>query len=153
MDYKQIDFAKILGQTDRNGHWRDIEDNSQNMDEQTGSNEDNMYMFEGVNYREVTQKADVDLFDRLVLNDGESNVLERTQRRQLNDEEKAARTAKMLETKARRKQEIVREKEFDLFRECERLCFFRKKRNDNVKKDDELNYKNYGKRIIINRLE
>lgn len=111
MDYKQIDFAKILGQTDRNGHWLDIEEQSQIADEQTNSttssNQDNMYVFEGVNYREVAQKTDIDLFNRLVLNEDNSNTIERPQRRQLTDEERATRAAKMLETKARRKQEMV----------------------------------------------
>jgi hypothetical protein len=122
MDYKKIDFNAILGKTDKNGHWLDIKDNkkNENEDEQSQSiviNDDNMYVFEGIDYRGASQQADTDLFDRLTLNDentstktassSKQRISERPQRRQMTEEEKAARTAKMIETKARRKQEMV----------------------------------------------
>jgi hypothetical protein len=77
-----------------------------------------MYVFEGIGHRGAAQKADIDLFDRLVLNDENTGnktassslnqrVSERAQQRQMSEEEKAAQAAKMRETKARWKQEIV----------------------------------------------
>ena len=129
MDYKKIDFTTILGKTDKNGHWLEIKEKKENGDAHEQSqastmNEDNdMYVFEGVDYRGAAQKADVDLFDRLVLNDDHGNaktttassstqrISERPQRRQMTEEEKTARAAKARETKARRKQEMVGSKE------------------------------------------
>jgi len=123
MDYTKIDFTTILGKTDKNGHWLDLKENkkTENEDEQSQStviDDNNMYLFEGVDYRGAAQKADLDLFDRLILNDERTStttasssnqrVSERPQRRQMTEEEKAARVAKMRETKARRKEEIVR---------------------------------------------
>lgn len=123
MDYKKIDFNLILGKTDKNGHWLDMKEETQKTsdDEQQSQslviNDDNMYVFEGVDYRDVAQKSDIDLFDRLVLNDeitstttassSNQRISERPQRRQMTEEEKAARAAKARETKARRKQELV----------------------------------------------
>jgi hypothetical protein len=123
MDYKKIDFTTILGKTDKNGHWLDLKESqkNQNDDEQSQSilvNDDDMYVFEGIDYRGVAQKADIDLFDRLLINDeptgtktaGSSSnqrVSERPQRRQMTEEEKTARAAKARETKARRKEEMV----------------------------------------------
>jgi len=122
MDYKKIDFSTILGETDKNGHWLDVENSkkNQNEDEEPQStviNENNMYLFEGVDYREVPQKDDIDLFDRLILKDEKASVKlanssnqrisERPQRRQMTEEEKAERATKIRETKARRKQEMV----------------------------------------------
>jgi hypothetical protein len=76
-----------------------------------------MYVFEGVDYRGAAQKADVDLFDRLILDDENASTSraspsnqrasERPQRRQMTEEEKTARAAKARETKARQKQEMV----------------------------------------------
>jgi hypothetical protein len=125
MDYKKIDFTTILGKTNKNGHWLDLKESkkNENDDEQSQSivvNDDDMYVFEGVDYRGAAQKADIDLFDRLVLNDENTGnktassslnqrVSERPQRRQMTEEEKAGRAAKMRETKARRKQEMVEE--------------------------------------------
>jgi len=123
MDYKKIDFAAILGKTDKNGHWLDLKENkkNENEDEQSQSsviNDDNMYVFEGVDYRGAAKQGDLDLFNRLILNDesmstkaassSNQRVSERPQRRQMTEEEKAARAEKMRETKARRKEEIVR---------------------------------------------
>jgi hypothetical protein len=122
MDYKQIDFSTILGKTDKNGHWLDVEssEKNQNKDEEPQStviNENNMYLFEGVDYREVPQKDDIDLFDRLILknenasaklsNSSNQRISERPQRRQMTEEEKAERAKKIRETKARRQQEMV----------------------------------------------
>jgi len=122
MDYKQIDFSTILGETDKNGHWLDVENSkkNQNEDEEPQStviNENNMYLFEGVDYREVAQKDDIDLFDRLILknenasaklsNSSNQHISERPQRRQMTEEEKSERATKIRETKARRKQEMV----------------------------------------------
>ncbi len=123
MDYKQIDFSTILGKTDKNGHWLDVENSekNQNEDEEPQStviNEDNnMYLFEGVDYRDAAQKADIDLFDRLILNNENASakpsnssnqrISERPQRRQMTEEEKVERATKIRETKARRKQEMV----------------------------------------------
>jgi hypothetical protein len=122
MDYKKIDFNAILGKTDKNGHWLDIDESkkSQNKDEQSQStvvNDNDMYVFEGVDYRGAAQKADVDLFDRLILDDENASTSraspsnqrasERPQRRQMTEEEKTARAAKARETKARQKQEMV----------------------------------------------
>ena len=122
MDYEKIDFTTILGKTDKNGHWLDLEESKKTKieDEQPQSavmNGDSMYVFEGVDYRDAAQKADLDLFDRLILNEDNTGttkpsssnqrVSERPQRRQMTEEEKAARAAKARETKARRKQEIV----------------------------------------------
>ena len=122
MDYAKIDFAAMLGRTDKKGHWLDIEEKPATQDESeelpTEKPEDNnMYMFEGVDYRSTAQKVDVDLFDRLILQESHSasattssserRPSERPTRRPMTDEEKSARTAKMLETKARRKQEMV----------------------------------------------
>lgn len=129
MEYKKIDFTTILGKTDKNGHWLDIKEKKENGDHDEPSqastmNEDaDMYVFEGVDYRGAAQKADTDLFDRLVLHDETSNgtttttsstkqrISERPQRRQMTEEEKTARAAKARETKARRKQEMVRGKD------------------------------------------
>jgi hypothetical protein len=125
MDYEKIDFASILGKTDKNGHWLDLDESkkTQNEDEQPQStviNGDSMYVFEGVDYRDAAQKVDIDLFDRLILDDenagtkkpssSNQRVSERPQRRQMTEEEKATRAAKARETKARRKQEIVMDK-------------------------------------------
>lgn len=133
MDYAKLDFAGILGDTDKNGHWLDIEEKKQNEEEEEGEEEkmdtastnqeksDNMYMFEGVDYRSTNQKADLDLFDRLIqaddendrersstgLSSSERRLQERPTRRALTEEEKASRAAKIRETKARRKQEMV----------------------------------------------
>jgi len=122
MDYKKIDFSTILGKTDTNGHWLDVEssEKTQNEDEEPQStviNENNMYLFEGVDYREVPQKDDIDLFDRLILknenasaklaNSSNQRISERPQRRQMTEEEKAERATKIRETKARRQQEMV----------------------------------------------
>ena len=131
MEYKKIDFATILGKTDKNGHWLDIKEKKENGDQDepsqaTTMNEDaDMYVFEGVDYRGVAQKTDIDLFDRLLLHDEIANgatasstnqrISERPQRRQMTEEEKTARAAKARETKARRKQEMVGENRF-LFR-------------------------------------
>ena len=119
MDYKKIDFTTILGKTDKNGHWLDVEEKKENIDEQPSStiaNGDSMYLFEGVDYRDMAQKDDIEFFDRLILNEEETKsekvTSERPQRRQMTEEEKASRTAKMLETKARRKQELVMGKYF-----------------------------------------
>jgi hypothetical protein len=125
MDYKKIDFTTILGKTDKNGHWLDLKESkkTENEDEQSQSaliNDDSMYVFEGIDYRGAAQKADIDLFDRLILNDENTSttktnsssnqrVSERPQRRQMTEEEKAERAAKARETKARRKQEMVEE--------------------------------------------
>ncbi|CAF0836864.1 unnamed protein product [Adineta steineri] len=126
MDYAKIDFNTILGKTDKNGHWLDIEETkkNQNEDEQSQStvvNDDNMYLFEGINYRDAAQKPDIDFFDRLILNDEKTNTKstepsnqrtsERPQRRQMTEEEKLARAEKSRETKARRKQEIEEEEQ------------------------------------------
>lgn len=123
MDYKKIDFTTILGKTDKNGHWLDVKENkkSENEDEPSQSttiNADSMYVFEGVDYRDAAQKSDIDLFDRLILNDESTSTgaasspnkrtSERPQRRQMTEEEKATRAEKMRETKARRQQELVR---------------------------------------------
>jgi hypothetical protein len=123
MDYKKIDFDAILGKTDKNGHWLDLKENKKNENEEeqsqsTDIDDNNMYVFEGVDYRGAAQKADLDLFDRIILNDESTStkaasssnqrVSERPQRRQMTEEEKAARAEKMRETKARRKEEIVR---------------------------------------------
>lgn len=128
MDYAKIDFDTVLGKTDKNGHWLEIEENeaSQKDDDEpssTTAGENSMYMFEGVNYRDSALKADVDLFDQLVLNGAadessgkainasKQRGSERQQRRQMTEEEKAARAEKIRETKARRQQEMVREDE------------------------------------------
>jgi hypothetical protein len=118
-----VTFNTILGKTNKNGHWLDLKESkkNENDDEQSQSivvNDDDMYVFEGIDYRGAAQKADIDLFDRLVLNDENTGnktassslnqrVSERPQRRQMTEEEKAGRAAKMRETKARWKQEIV----------------------------------------------
>ncbi|CAF3617419.1 unnamed protein product [Rotaria sordida] len=121
MDYTKIDFAASLGKTDKNGHWLAVEENKENENEDkqfqsTDINDDNMYIFEGVDYRNAAKKVDIDLFDRLIINDENENstatsssnqrFTERTSRRQMTEEEKAARAAKIRETKAQRKQEI-----------------------------------------------
>ena len=126
MDYTKIDFNAILGKTDAKGYWLDVEDHQMSQNEEqneeetvqsTTTDDNNMYLFEGVNYRNTAQKADIDLFDRLLLNDEETSskpsssskqhASERPQRRQMTEEEKAARAAKARETKERRKQEMV----------------------------------------------
>jgi hypothetical protein len=124
MDYKKIDFTTILGKTDKKGHWLDVEESKKNENEDEKSqslvinDDDDMYVFEGVDYRGAAQQADISLFDRLILTDenesttatSSSNrrISERPSRRQMTEEEKAARVAKMNETKARRKQEMVK---------------------------------------------
>jgi hypothetical protein len=123
MDYAKIDFTTFLGETDQNGHWVDVEESKKNENEDEQSQEkiihdDSMYVFEGVDYRSVAaKKADIDFFDRLLINDEHTNetsassskhhVSERPQRRQMTEEEKAERTAKIREAKARRQQEIA----------------------------------------------
>lgn len=123
MDYKKIDFTTSLGKTDENGHWLAVVDNKENEDkpeqlQPAVVNEDNMYVFEGVNYREVAKQSEIDLFDRLVINNDNTStgpssssnqrITERVPRRQMTEEEKAARAAKIREAKAQRKQEMVR---------------------------------------------
>ena len=125
MDYTKIDFAAILGRTDKKGHWLEIEQ-KQELDETIDelpsdkTKEDNMYLFEGVDYRSAAQKTDIDLFNRLIVHDdhgtpivtssSEHRVSERPTRRPMTEEEKAARVAKTCETKARRKQEMVNDR-------------------------------------------
>ncbi|CAF0884246.1 unnamed protein product [Adineta ricciae] len=128
MDYTKIDFNTILGKTDAKGCWLDVEDHQMSQNEEqegeeeetavqsTTTDDNNMYLFEGVNYRNTAQKADIDLFDRLILNDedmsskpsgsSKQHASERPQRRQMTEEEKAIRAAKARETKERRKNEI-----------------------------------------------
>ena len=127
MDYTKIDFATILGQTDQKGHWLDIDetkvDESENSQRpfEEATNQDNMYVFEGVDYRSAVPKGSTDLFDRIVRGDehglssvarsSEQGSMERAPRRHMTEEEKVARAAKARETKARRQQEIVSEGE------------------------------------------
>lgn len=170
MDYKKIDFTTILGKTDKNGHWLEIKEKQDNGDTHEQSqpstmDEDaDMYVFEGVDYRGAAQKADIDLFDRLILDDDQGSptkanssnqrVSERPQRRQMTEEEKAARAAKARETKARRKQEMVRrERERDFFISIDLYFSFRKKQRENVKNDVKRNCNNYGRRRITLLLE
>ena len=123
MDYTKIDFAAILGQTDTKGHWLDIEETKMDVPETDqrppeASSQDNMYMFEGVDYRSAVPKGEIDLFDQIIRGDGhgtssvgrssERGSTERGQRRQMTEEEKVARAAKARETKARRHLEMVR---------------------------------------------
>ena len=71
MDYAKIDFDTILGKTDKHGHWLDIEEKKEEEDEKMDTTTadpmktDNMYLFDGVDYRSTAQKPDVDLFYRL----------------------------------------------------------------------------------------
>ena len=162
MDYSKIDFASILGGTDSHGHWLDIKENTEEHQVETMS-EDNMYLFEGVDYRSTAKRADIDLFDRIVMIDIQSNtgtaavssdhsLMERTARRAMTEEEKQARAAKIRETKARRKQEMVGV-EFHI----EYLYFhirfrFRKKLNDNGNNEDKQNCNNYGRRTTIDHV-
>jgi hypothetical protein len=157
MDYKKIDFTTYLGKTDKNGHWLDVEESKKNEDEpsqSTAINDDNMYVFEGIDYRGAAQKADVDLFDRLILDEenkstkiassSHQRTSERPQRRQMTEEEKTARAEKMRETKARRKQEMVRDiiNIFVVFNQS--FSAIRRKKNENVKNDVKQDYSNYG---------
>ncbi|CAF5179505.1 unnamed protein product, partial [Rotaria magnacalcarata] len=120
MDYTKIDFNDILGETDKNGHWLALAENKENEDKEllpSGStSDDSMYVFEGVDYRDAAKKPDIDLFDRLITTDEKASsttgslsnhrTIERTQRHQMTEEEKAARAAKIRETKARQQQEM-----------------------------------------------
>ncbi|CAF3662859.1 unnamed protein product [Rotaria socialis] len=120
MDYTKIDFNDILGETDKNGHWLALAENKENEDKEllpSGStNDDSMYVFEGVDYRDAAKKPDIDLFDRLITTDEKASsttgslsnhrTIERTQRHQMTEEEKVARAAKIRETKARQQQEM-----------------------------------------------
>ena len=160
MDYSKIDFATILGKTDKKGHWLDVAQYKEDKNEEKTSQsmttieDNNMYIFEGVDYRGVTQEADIELFDRLMINNDDvssktatvSNqlVIERTPRRQMTEEEKAARTAKMLETKARRKQEMVNNSANIVANLTNCLSCVRKKQNENAQNDVKLNYNSYG---------
>ena len=173
MDYAKIDFATILGETDKHGHWLDIKEKREEEEEKMdttpsdSSKDNNMYMFEGVDYRSTYQKADVDLFDRLThqnaddddddeqrnltgTSSSERRVSERPTRRPLTEEEKTARTKKMRETKARRKQEMVRYSHLIVLFS---LYIFRKKPRNEVKNDERQNCNNYGQRIIIVHVE
>lgn len=128
MDYSKIDFNSILGETDKHGHWLPLAEHEENEDQElplTDITEDNMYVFEGVDYRGAAKKVDIDLFDRLITNDENVDIkgassshqrtTERAQRRQMTEEEKAARAAKIRETKAQRQKEMVRLKDYLMY--------------------------------------
>lgn len=128
MDYSKIDFTKFLGKTDKRGHWLDVEETpaieEKEMDTSSSDpmKDNDMYVFEGVDYRSTSQKGESDFFDRLIQQDddddrertttssgsSERRLPDRPARRPMTEEEKAARAAKIRETKARRKQEMVR---------------------------------------------
>jgi uncharacterized cysteine cluster protein YcgN (CxxCxxCC family) len=114
IDYKKIKCDEILGQTDNQGHWLDMTDNTESQpDVTTQSNEDHMYMFEGVDYRSMAQQKDVTLFDHLIqshLDQSPETKLTKQRpsaRKPMSEEERAARAAKARETKARRQEELV----------------------------------------------
>ena len=166
MDYAKIDFNAMLGHTDKNGHWLEIPEKPTAQDEtdevpEEKPKDNNMYMFEGVDYRSAAQKPDIDLFDRLILHEShaaasatsssERRVSERPVRRPMSEEEKLARTAKMLETKARRKQEMVGVHQ-TISGLVTAALHFRKKQNDNVNKEEKLDCNNYGQRRTIVRV-
>ncbi|CAF1178368.1 unnamed protein product, partial [Didymodactylos carnosus] len=126
MDYKTVDFNKLIGKTDHKGRWLDLEVENEEKKEPIVENVneigDDLYLFEGVDYRRHITGDDDDqkVFNSLIninINENDDTATSSSrrttassstqrQRRQLTDEEKEARKKKMLETKARNQRQL-----------------------------------------------